>query len=214
MLAGLVQVVSGKFVLTGKLCLLLSPAPRRPPSRKAENGPSPSPPTSPKQPPTPAPFCNGKPDLPNGLSHEKGEGTSEKNLALLPPPSGAGKGYQELLHGKKTSDGQEAGPRGDSKPTKPLHGDGDNDRPGSEPEAGAGAGAVAGAEAGGGTENNPREGGVEGGTSLDLEVDLLNPDLLTNLAYYRHKWEQEYNLLVENILQELRGYWQKLSTPQ
>ncbi|ATQ38158.1 E4 [Betapapillomavirus 5] len=211
---GLVHVASGKFVLTGKLCLLLSPAPRRPHSKKSENGPSP--PTSPKQPPTPAPF-NGKPDIPNGLNqpYQKGEGTNERSLALLPPPSGGGKKYQDILHGKKKVDGPEVPPRGDWAPTKPLQGDGDNDRPGPEQEAGAGAGAGAEAREGGEPQPNLGEGDVEGGaTSHDPEVDLQNPDLLTNVAFYLHKWEQEYNLLVESILQGLRDYWQRLSTPQ
>ena len=68
--------------------------------------------------------------------------------------------------------------------------------------AGAGAGAGAG------------EGEVEGGTRPGLEVDLQNPDLLTTLAYQLHKWEGQFNLLVEKILQDLKDYWMRLSIPQ
>lgn len=215
MLADLELVENGKCVLTGKLSLLLSPAPRRPPSKRSENGLSP--PTSPRSAPplTPAPYRLG--DL-SEQKPPKGEGTGEKNLVLQLPPSGSGKKYHDLLHGKPKNDVPGVHRQGQS---KPVHGDGDNGEPGPdpEPEAGASAGAGAGAAAepgtgGQGNTQNHGEGEVEGRTPQDPEVDLQNPDLLTTLAFQLHKWEGQFNQLVEKILQDLRDYWLKLSTPQ
>ncbi|AAQ88292.1 E4 [Human papillomavirus type 96] len=212
MLADLELVENGKCVLTGKLSLLLLPAPRRPHTKRSENGLSP--PTSPRSEPplTPAPYRLGdlEPKPP------KGEGTDEKNLVLQLPPSGSGKKYHDLLHGKPKNDGPGVHRQGQS---KPVHGDGDNGEPGPvpEPEAGAGAGAGAAAEpeAGGqGNTQNRGEGEVEGRTPQDPEVDLQSADLLTSVAFQLHKWEGQFNQLVETILRDLRDYWMKLSTPQ
>ncbi|CAA75462.1 E4 protein, partial [human papillomavirus 76] len=223
--------------LTTKLCLLLSLAPHHRP-RSYGDPPTPAPfppPTTPGPRRPPAPQEPPQPTAPPALaprehqnSHPKPtpgkEGTEEKTLALQPPP---GKRSRGDAPGPAPGPGQppEQGPS-ESDPKDPADPDRDPDPENPEdPEDPEGPAApedppVAGASGGG-------EGEVEGhphthpppvptnGHNGEVGPENGEPEpFLTGLASRLTRWDLQYKQLVDDILEDLEGYWQKLAILQ
>ena len=225
-----------KCALTTKLCLLLLLAPPHHP-RGYENPPTPAPfttpstrhPPAPQQPPPPSAPPQPQPQPHEHLnSHPKPvpgkEGTGEKTLVLQQPPT----------PGKRSRDddpGLEPGPadgkRAPQGPKKPAVPDPDPDPLPEDPEGpedlsqppeipAPAPREPAGAEGGEGeVEGHPhppppppvngKEGAAgQGGESLFLQ----------GLASRLTRWDQEYKQLVDDILDDLEGYWRRLAILQ
>lgn len=199
----------GKFMLTKILCLLLLLALRR----KLEAD-------YPRCPLTPHP---DGPAHPSPQSPPSSDGTGEKDLALQPPPPG-GRGRERERHSKKPKE-PEAGAEQDQAPVQetaaaaaaaaaegktptPPKGEGKVEGDGN----GNGNGNENGNEQTPLTEPPEGEGEVEGGRKPGQDPDP--EDLPTGLALRLLKWEEHYNLLVQQVMGDLEGYWMRLKTPQ
>ncbi|CAW42241.1 E4 protein [Human papillomavirus 100] len=184
MLKGLVLQTSGKCMLIKMLCLPLLLVLRRQLETR-------SPPTT----PYPGRRFGLPPPCPTN-GHQTDD-SDEKHLALQPPPGGKN---TEKHKDKKQ---QQGGEKADQGPEAPGVGEGrePEDPPPEDPPVpptGTGEGAVEGGPSPGpGHGQGPEQEGILPGAAL----------LLT-------KWEQQFDLLVDNIVGELRDYWQKLRTPQ
>ena len=213
-----VNLASGRSELIRKLCLPLLPAPHHPnPQEDPDKNPSPPP----QPPPTPRP-----PAVPNGhnkppVTKQPGkEGTEGDHQAPQ-----AADGDDDPRPGKRSkADGPKPGPgRGRLPPFKldldqdPLHGDPD-------PPQGA-VGGQGSEPPEGGEESQPPlgegEGQVEGHPPPLPPAPEPKPHngdqthgLLGTVAFLLGTWEENFRQLVEEIQEDLDGYWRKLGIPQ
>lgn len=213
-----VNLASGRSELIRKLCLPLLPAPHHPnPQEDPDKNPSPPP----QPPPTPRP-----PAVPNGhnkppVTKQPGkEGTEGDHQAPQ-----AADGDDDPRPGKRSkADGPKPGPgRGRLPPFKldldqdPLHGDPD-------PPQGA-VGGQGSEPPEGGEESQPPlgegEGQVEGHPPPLPPAPEPKPHngdqthgLLGTVACLLGTWEETFRQLVEDIQEDLDGYWRKLGIPQ
>nr|AZG02845.1 E4 protein [Human papillomavirus] len=198
MLPGLAKLDTGKYMLTRTLSLLLLLALRR----QLETGQTGQPPSTPHPGrrqfgvslPPPCPAENG---------HHHGD-TEEKHLALQPPPPG--KKDKE----KKPQQDDQGPPQGGNKqpPGEGTDADGDENAPTPEtppvPPTGEGEGEVEG-----GPKPDPNQGpSHDPGRGRDPE------GLLPGVALRLTKWENQFEQLVEIIVDDLKDYWMKLGIPQ
>ncbi|ATQ38116.1 E4 [Betapapillomavirus 2] len=134
------------------------------------------------------------PHQPNG---HHGTGDTEGNhLALQPPPTGGKKSEKN-----KDKKQQQGGEKADQGPEAPGVGEGrgPEDPPPEDPPV-----------------HPTGEGEVEGGPSPGRDPGRApeQEGILPGVALLLTKWEQQFDLLVNNIMEELRNYWQMLKTPQ
>lgn len=237
----IVKLDNGKLRLIRKLCLLLSPAPHHPGHQDKETQTPPVRPPPP--PPTPRPDSvtnsHNKP-TPGGKDTDDdhlaeqgdrkrsksdqgrdtapsltpGRAPSPKPGPLAPPPYPGPPGPQgprrsyRLGTGGRDRNPEEGGVEGH--PPTPPPGVGDPDHPPPTPENG---------------HNREKEDGEKGAVGGSDETDHPPPPppqndpeqglgLAGNVACLLSKWEDLFNLLVQNIEDDLGDYWKKLSTPQ
>ncbi|ADH29816.1 hypothetical protein [Human papillomavirus 122] len=194
MLPDLAKLTNGKFMLTRTLCLPLSLALRH----LLETGEKP--------PATPFPGAGRTlrsslpppcPPSSNGHSPQHPDGTDEKPLA--PPPRGRKDKDKKPLQGDQGPDqGVEQPPRGEGEveghprqtPTAPPGGEGEGE-----------------------VEGGPQQG-PNPVPDPDPGRDPKPEGLLPGVALRLHQWEQAFDRLVESIMDDLNGYWQRLKTPQ
>ncbi|CAA75455.1 E4 protein, partial [human papillomavirus 75] len=214
--------------LTTKLCLLLLLAPHHRP-RSYGDPPTPAPfppPTTPGPRRPPAPQEPPPPTAPPPLaprdhqnSHPKPtpgkEGTEEKTLALQPPPGKRSRG-DGLGPEPGPGDGTRAQGPSESDPKNPADPDRDPDpeNPEDPEDPAAPEDPPAGASGGGEGEAEGHPPPTNGHKGEVGPEDEDQEPFLTGLASRLTKWDQQYKQLVENILDDLEGYWQKLAILQ
>nr|AFL02870.1 E4 [Human papillomavirus 38] len=185
MLSDMVSQDYGKYVLIKTLCLPPLPVLRR----QLETPPTPHPGRHSQSLPPPCP--------PNGHDPKQHGDTEEKHLALQPPPAGKGKD-KEKPHAPK---GEEKADQGPEAPTG--EGGTPGDPPPEDPQSPPSG------------EGEGEEGTAEGGgRSPARDQDPSREPLLQGVAYRLTKWERQFDQLVDQVVEDLRGYWQTLQTPQ